>query len=149
MTVFTDPETEPDAGAIHDALGEAAPAWDRLLEVVDDLGAIASWRYYRDGGWLVRVMRGSQIIAWVSVEKDLIRMSVYFAERLRGALLEDTGLVAVLQDEIARAPSQGKMFAVSLEVKAVADVSLARAALELKLAAKNTKKTKNTKNTSP
>src|SRR3546814_4041873 len=89
MTVFTDPGTEPNTAAIHGALGEAAPAWDRLLEVVADVGATVTWRYYRDGGWLARVMRRSQVIAWVSVEKDHVRKSVYFAERLRPGLRGD------------------------------------------------------------
>lgn len=76
MTVFTDPDAEPDADAIRDALGDAAPAWDRLLEVV--AGAAATWRYRRDGG-LARVMRGSHTVAWVSVEERRIRMSLKVA----------------------------------------------------------------------
>lgn len=79
MTVFTDPDAdaEPDADAIRDAHGDAAPAWDRLLEVV--AGAAATWRYRRDGGRLARVMRGSHTVAWVSVEERRIRMSLKVA----------------------------------------------------------------------
>jgi hypothetical protein len=30
-----------------------------------------AWRYYRDGGWLVKATRGSKTVAWVNVARGV------------------------------------------------------------------------------
>ncbi len=87
---FTDPERSPDEKAILAAVGPAAPAWRALFDNMHaahpDLAE--TWRYYADAkGWLLKVTRKSTTVFWLSVQKGGFRVSFYFPERLKAALL--------------------------------------------------------------
>ena len=53
------------ADLIEDALGDTCPIWERFLEALEDpeLHLAVSWRWYVDGGWLGKVMRGTRNFA--------------------------------------------------------------------------------------
>ena len=59
----------PTADLIEDALGDTCPIWERFLEALEDpdLRVTVSWRWYVDGGWLGKVMRGTRNFAWLSL----------------------------------------------------------------------------------
>ncbi|MFI9784959.1 hypothetical protein ACIHEI_15840 [Kitasatospora sp. NPDC051984] len=51
---FTDPDAEPTRDKIADVLGPAIEGWDALLRVLADGGVETPWRWFRDGGRLVK-----------------------------------------------------------------------------------------------
>ncbi len=87
---FTDPERSPDEKSILAAVGRAAPAWRALFAQVhtDHPDLAETWRYYADAkSWLLKVTRKSSTVFWLAVQKGGFRVSFYFPERAKAALL--------------------------------------------------------------
>lgn len=134
-TAFRDPAIEPTTERIHAALGTAAEAWDLLVALVEESGMAIAWRYYRDGGWLAKVTRGSKTVAWVNVVPGCVRATAYFAERDRAGIADDFDLPAFVRDRVAVVAPIGKSVPVSLEARTSEDVGTIGTVLRLKLGA--------------
>ncbi|HEY3407523.1 MAG TPA: DUF3788 family protein, partial [Propionicimonas sp.] len=126
---------EPTTQRIHAALGTAAPAWDLLVALVEESGMAIAWRYYRDGGWLAKVTRGSTTVAWVNVAPGCVRATSYFVERDRAGIVGDPALPASVRDRVAVVAPIGKSIPVSLEARTSEDVGTIGTVLRLKLGA--------------
>jgi hypothetical protein len=134
-TAFRDPAVEPTTERIHAVLGAAAAAWDLLVELVAESGMAIAWRYYRDGGWLAKVTRGAQTVAWVNVAPGCVGATCYFAERDRAGIADDRDLPADVRDRVAVVAPIGKSVPVSLEARTSLDVGTIGTVLRLKLGA--------------
>lgn len=132
-TAFRDPAIAPTTERIHAALGAAAEAWDLLVELVGESGMAIAWRYYRDGGWLAKVTRGSRTVAWVNVAPGCVRATCYFAERDRAGIADDRDLPAEVRERVAVVAPIGKSVPVSLEARTSEDVSTIGTVMRLKL----------------
>jgi hypothetical protein len=130
---FRDPAVEPTTERIQAVLGAAVEAWDRLLRLVDDSGLVLDWRFYRDGGWLAKVTKGTKTVAWVNVVPGCVRATCYFAERDRGAIADDPALPADVRSRVAAAALIGRSLPVSLEARTGDDVRTLGTVLRLKL----------------
>ena len=130
--VFGDPAVQPTDVLISDALGECLQAWTGFGDALTAAGVAVGWRYYRDGGWLAKAVRGSKTVAWMSVDKGFARVTFYFAARLRDALLEATDLPAWVRDRM-QAPATGQSLAVTVELRTADDAADAEAVLKYKL----------------
>ncbi len=108
---FTDPKRAPDEKSILAAIGRASPAWRALF---DDMRAAhpdlaQTWRYYADAkSWLLKVTRKSTTVFWLSVQKGSFRVSFYFPERLKAALLHSE-LSPERKAEIRSTATDGKL----------------------------------------
>ncbi|MCL2652518.1 MAG: DUF3788 family protein [Propionibacteriaceae bacterium] len=131
--VFDDPTIAPVPETIDEALGASAPAWAQLADVLANAGVETAWRYYRDGGWVVRASRGSRTIAWMSVNRDYGRVTFFFAQRLRPALVAADDLPEWVKDAARDAE---KMLSLTIQIRTSADVADAQAVLRYKLALK-------------
>jgi len=134
-TAFRDPAIEPTTERIHAALGAAGQTWDLLLALVEQSGLDLTWRYYRDGGWLARLTKGSRTVAWVNVAPGCVRATCYFAERDRGAIADDPALPADVRGRVAAVALIGASLPVSLEARTSEDVATVGTVLRLKLGA--------------
>ena len=132
-TAFRDPATEPTTTRIHAALGAAGDVWDQLVGLLEESGLAMGWRYYRDGGWLARVTRGSKTVAWVNVAPGCVRATCYFTERDRGEIADDPDLPADVRDRVAAVALVGKLLPVSLEARTSEDVRTIGTVLQRKL----------------
>jgi hypothetical protein len=137
VPVLTDPEVAPDEMQIRAALGGATAAWQVLESALASppFGLALSWRYYRDGGWLRKALRGRTNVAWLGVWKDCATVTFYFAARHR------EGLVALpvddgLRSQVAEAEMTGCMLPFVIEVRALPDVDAVLEVMRYKLAAK-------------
>ncbi len=92
-----------------------------------------AWRYYRDGGWLAKVTRGSRTVAWVNVAPGCVRATCYFAERDRAGIADDRDLPAEVRERVAVVAPVGKSVPVSLEARTSEDVSTIGTVMRLKL----------------
>lgn len=137
VPVLTDPDLAPDAAKIRAALGEAFGAWQDLESALTDppLGLALSWRYFRDGGWLRKALRGKKNLAWLAVWKDHATVTFYFAERHREDLVA-LPIPAALRVQAAEAEMTGKMLPLVIDVRSRTDVDAALEVLRYKLAAK-------------
>jgi hypothetical protein len=136
VPVLTDPEVAPDEGQIRAALGEATEAWQVLESALEapPFGLALPWRYFRDGGWLRKALRGRRNVAWLAVWKDSATVTFYFAAWHR----ED--LVALPIDDrlprsVAATEMTGRLLPVVLEVRALPDVDAVLEVMRYKLAA--------------
>jgi hypothetical protein len=135
-TIFRDVEAEPTPAAIRDVLGPRADLWEASTAAFAGVGAPVSWRHYRDGGWLARAAAGKKTIAWLAVEDGFVRVTFYFAERHRAALMDAAALSGEIRDRVEAAPLIGRLLPVTLEVRNAADIAAVRTVLALKLRAK-------------
>jgi len=131
-SVFSDPSVEPTTSCISDALGAAREAWAELTGVLVNLGAKIEWRYYRDGGWLVKASKGGKTVAWLQVNAGYARITCYFAERHRETLAKATDIPAELREQISSQQVTGKLLPITLQIRDHPDVVIAATVLNLK-----------------
>ena len=131
--VFGDPAVEPVPKTINEALGASATAWDQWADVLKGAAVATAWRYYKDGGWVIRASRGSATIAWMSVNQGYGRVTFYFAQRLRPALIAADDLPEWVKDA---ARDADKNVSLTVQIRTPADVSDAQSVLRYKLALK-------------
>ena len=133
---FADAEAAPTCDMIREALGAADAAWAEFIRCLTDNGVAAEWRYYRDGGWLLKATRGRKTIAWASVEPSLFRVVFHIAERFRCTLIHGEMLSPELRQRISEAPQHGQMSSLSFEIAHITDipdiVSMLKARLDAK-----------------
>jgi hypothetical protein len=136
-SAFTDQAVEPTAEAVAEALGPAQPAWGDLQRGLDAVGAaLAPWRYYRDGGWLLKAHKGSKTIAWIAIANGHIDMACHFAERLRDAAASAPGVPADVAETIRSAQPRAGLVSVAFELRSADDVDRAVPVLRAKVALK-------------
>jgi hypothetical protein len=121
-TVFNDPEVTPTPSMITGALGPASQAWQSLIDGLAKDGVSADWRYYRDGGWLIKAVKGTKTVAWMQVNHGFGRVTCYFASRLFTSLVGSAELTPRLRHSIAAPAVTDKSLAVTVEVRAQDDV---------------------------
>jgi hypothetical protein len=87
---FRDKFVEPTPDAIEDALGPAWEAWQAAEAMFAEIGGgPIAWKYYNDGQWLARSLKGKQTLAWLAIdERGFFYLTSYFAKRLFDVLLE-------------------------------------------------------------
>jgi len=130
--VFNDPAIEPTSTLIQEALGEAHAAWEQLGSLLAEAGVVPGWRYYRDGGWLIKAVQGSKTMAWAQVNQGFGRITFYFAQRYQEPLFTASALPTALRQRIKAMPKVGKSLAVTLEIRTPADVAEAGLVLDFK-----------------
>jgi len=128
--VFGDPAVEPVPETIDEALGASAKAWAQWMGVLASAGVATAWRYYRDGGWVIRASRGSATVAWMSVNDGYGRVTFYFAQRLRPALVAADDLPQWVKDA---ARDANKTLSLTIQIRTTTDVSDAQSVLRYKL----------------
>jgi len=131
--VFGDPAIAPVPETIDEALGESAPAWRQLTDVLAGENVATAWRYYKDGGWVIKASRGSRTVAWMSVNQGYGRITFFFAQRLRPALVAADDLPAWVKDAARDAT---KMLSITIQIRTSADVADAQSVLRYKLTLK-------------
>ncbi|MBA3020626.1 DUF3788 family protein [Propionicimonas sp.] len=131
---FNEEATRPTPESIAAALGDAASVWATTVAALEEVGATAEWRYYRDGGWLAKATKRSQTIAWARVEPGQLRVSFYFAARFRELLLDEMGIDAAIREQVEAAT--GRTIALSLELGATSAPEQLLALIGFKLRAK-------------
>ncbi|MGX4735653.1 DUF3788 family protein [Kitasatospora griseola] len=130
---FVDPEVEPTPDLVADALGPAVEGWDALMRELAEAGVEAPWRWFRDGGWLVKAADRARTVAWIAVDGNATTCNFLFAERLRDAVATLPGLTPDLARKIRDEPLRGKLFPVAFTVRTRADVDRLRPVLKARI----------------
>ena len=94
------------------------------------------WRYYNDGkSWLLKVVRKSKTMFWVSVAKGFFRVTFYFGDKAEPAILESS-ISDDLKDSFANGKRYGKIRGITAEIKRKADLDNVPELIRLKLSQK-------------
>ena len=133
---LTDPAVTPTPALIDAALGEAAPAWHDLLTTLDEeFGLAVEWRWYRDGGWLGKVLKGKKNLAWLCVWPGYGSITFYFPARHRDTLAA-LPLPAELRADVTSGERVGASIAVKVDLRTPTDVDAATTLLRHKMTAR-------------
>ncbi|MDR2722458.1 MAG: DUF3788 domain-containing protein [Cellulomonadaceae bacterium] len=133
---FTHPDVAPTAETVADALGVALPAWEALQEALAGRGVTPAWRFYRDGGWLIKAVKGSRTVLWASIADEAVDGGIYFAERLRDDVTSAPGITPALADQIRAAQPLGRTFPVPFTLRTLDDVDALLPVVDARLALK-------------
>ena len=137
VPVLTDPDVEPDDVQIRSALGDAFELWQGLEFALTraPFGLALSWRYFGEGVWLRKALRGTRNVAWLAVWKDCGTITIYFAARHREDLVA-LPIPEDLRSQAAAAEMTGRMLPLVIEIRSQADVEAALEVLRYKLRAR-------------
>lgn len=130
------PLPEPTPSLIEDALGDAYPAWERLVEQFAGAGVEVAWHYYRDGGWLAKATQRKKTAAWLQVNDGFTRVTFYLPSRLRQALVETSDLSQERRRQLADQEPYVKSLVLTFELRTHDDLDDIAAATRFKLTAK-------------
>lgn len=134
--ILTDPKQFPGEDVIFAHLGGRRALWDALF---DHLHAahpdfVERWRYYNDGkSWLMNVSRKKQTVFWLSVIRGTFRITAYFTDKARDAILS-SALSADLKEQFVSGKSYGKLRGITITFHTKRDVEDAKTLIALKTA---------------
>ncbi|MDR2974718.1 MAG: DUF3788 domain-containing protein [Propionibacteriaceae bacterium] len=136
VPVFTRADVEPTDALIDDHLGEAFDAWRELIEVfTSEFGLQPTWRFYRDGGWLCKSLKGKKNQAWLGVWSHEATATFYFAERHRDGLVA-LDIPEELRLQVSSTTMVGAMLPVQIVIRDHADVNSCLTVMRHKLSVK-------------
>lgn len=133
-SVLTDPTLFPGDEVIFGHLGRRRALWEALFAFIqaEHPDFVAQWRYYRDGkSWLMNVSRKKKTVFWLSVIKGTFRITAYFTDKAKPAIL-----ASALSDELKEQFIGGRRFGtlggITITFKKKRDVEDARILIALK-----------------
>ena len=109
--ILTDPEVEPTAQALEDALGTLFPVYREFMDTLESeaFGLSPQWRYYKDGkAWLCKISRKKKTVVWMSAWAGFLRLGFYFTEKT-GAGIPELDIDPALKDNYATGKPVGKL----------------------------------------
>jgi len=136
--VLTIKDQFPTDEIVFSHIGRSKSHWKKLFNHIGtnypDFSA--QWRYYNDGkSWLLKVVRKSKTIFWVSVTKGSFRTTFYFGDKAEASILESS-LSDDLKDSFKSGKRYGKIRGITTEIKGETDLNNVHELIELKLSQK-------------
>ena len=101
-----DPSKEPDADALADFLGGAAPPWNRLIAMTVERAAHLAQAWHFAGartGWSLRLLDGARILVYLTPAKNQFQVGIVLGAKSVAAARE-AGLSAAAAGIIDSAP---------------------------------------------
>jgi hypothetical protein len=136
--VLTDKDQFPTDEVVFSHIGKSKLHWEELFNYTRSNYADFSqqWRYYNDGkSWLLKVVKKSKTIFWVSVMNGSFKTTFYFGDKAEESILE-SNISDDLKDSFKNGKRYGKIRGITTEVKAEADLDDVRELIRLKLSQK-------------
>jgi hypothetical protein len=136
--VLGDKEQFPTDDVVFSHIGKSKRYWEELFSYTRSNYPDFSeqWRYYNDGkSWLLKVVKKSKTIFWVSVMKGSFKTTFYFGDKAEASILE-SGLSDDLKDSFKNGKRYGKTRGITTEIKGKTDLDSVRELIRLKLSRK-------------
>ena len=133
--VLADPTQFPDDAVIFSHIGRRRALWEALFEFLqaEHPDCTATWRYYRDGkSWLLNLSRKKKTVFWLSLAGNTFRVTAYFADKAREAILA-SALPAELKKPFVRKAGPGKLRGITITFRKKRDVEDAKVLIALKI----------------
>lgn len=136
--VLGDKDQFPTDEVVFSHIGESKLYWKKLFDYTRSNHPAFSqqWRYYNDGkSWLLKVVKKSKTIFWVSVMTGSFKTTFYFGDKAEASILE-SGISDDLKDSFKNGKRYGKIRGITTEIKAETHLNNVRELIRLKLSQK-------------
>ena len=133
-SAFSDKTHQPDEKDLRSVLGQAYPAWVRLIQLVSDRIAPISqvWGFTSAStGWSLRLKRNDRVIVYMTPREDIFLVSFALGEKAAAAA-HVRKLSARVLKAIESAPKYAEGRGVRIEVRQVREVPALAALAEIK-----------------
>ncbi|MCF7826342.1 MAG: DUF3788 domain-containing protein [Candidatus Marinimicrobia bacterium] len=135
ITELSDPERFPTEEIIFSIIGDSREYWETLFGLVESEHPefACEWRYYNDGKrWLLKTVKKSKTIFWLSIIQNSFRITFYFGDKAEPQIVA-SAISQRLRDSFVNGKKFGKIRAISLQIENENDVEDLRKLIELKL----------------
>lgn len=133
--ILTNKHEFPTEEIIFSHIGKSKVLWQSVFEFIHTTHPDLSeeWRYYNDGkSWLLKVVKKSKTICWVSTLKNSFRMTFYFTDKIEQLIL-DSSISDELKEQFKNGKRYNKIRGVTITFKYKKDVEYAKSILAIKL----------------
>lgn len=136
--VLINQNESPTEEIIFSFIGKTKSHWITIFDHIHKQYPefIEEWRYYKDGkSWLLKVQRKSKTICWVSVLKGKFKMTFYFTDRAKSAIVESS-ISEQLKQQFIEGKYYNKIRGLTITFNKKEDVEFAKTLLEIKYSIK-------------
>ena len=136
--ILTDKNEFPTEEIIFSHIGKSKVLWQSVFEFIHTTYPDLSeeWRYYNDGkSWLLKVVKKSKTICWVSILKNSFRMTFYFTDKAEQLIL-DSSISDELKEQFSNGKRYNKIRGLTITFKYKKDVEYAKLLIAIKLSLK-------------
>ena len=133
--VLTNKDQFPTDEVVFSHIGKSKLYWEKLFDCLrtNYPDFAEQWRYYKDGkSWLLKVLKKSKTIFWVSVINGSFRTTFYFGDKAETSILESS-ISNDLKDSFKNGKRYGKVRGITTEIKAETDLNNVHELIEVKL----------------
>jgi hypothetical protein len=138
LPILTNQNEYPTEAIIFSHIGKSKALWKLIFEFLHtkhtDLKE--EWKYYNDGkSWLLKVMKKSKTIFWLSVQEGSFRITFYFTDRAEKAII-DSSISEELKEQYRSGKHYNKIRGITITFKFKKDVEDAKSLVAIKLSIK-------------
>ncbi len=136
--ILRDQQQFPTEEVIYSYIGDTKALWYSFFEYLHashpDL--TEQWRYYKDGkSWLMKVVRKSKTIFWLSVIQGGFRITFYFTDKAEEAICESS-ISEELKEQFRNGKHYNKIHGLTITFHNEKDIEYAQKMLAIKLGMK-------------
>ncbi|MDP1994939.1 MAG: DUF3788 family protein [Ignavibacteria bacterium] len=136
--ILTNKNEFPTEEIIFSHIGKSKVLWQSVFEFIHATHPDLSeeWKYYNDGkSWLLKVVKKTKTVCWVSVLKNSFRMTFYFTDKAEQSIL-NSSISNELKEQFQNGKHYNKICGLTITFKYKKDVEYAKVLIALKLSLK-------------
>ena len=136
--ILTNKNEFPTEEIIFSHIGKSKVLWQSVFEFIHTTHPDLSeeWRYYNDGkSWLLKVVKKTKTVCWVSVLKNSFRMTFYFTDKVEQVIM-NSSISDELKEQFKNGKHYNKIRGLTITFKYKKDVEYAKVLIALKLSLK-------------
>ena len=136
--VLSDKNIFPTEEVIFSHIGKSKIYWESIFMHIHTNHPDFSeeWRYYNDGkSWLLKVTKKKKTIFWLSIYKDLFRITFYFGDKAEAVIIESS-ISDRLKEEFKNGKRYGKIRGLTIAISSDKDIESVKSLINVKLSLK-------------
>lgn len=133
--VLIDKDQFPTEELIFSHIRKSKKIWISIFESIHNNHPEfeENWRYYNDGkSWLLKVVRKTKTIFWLSVFKNGFSISFYFGDKAEEMIL-NSSISDELKEQFKNGKRFGKIRAITIVMNKKEDVEFVKELISIKL----------------
>ena len=133
--ILSDKNRFPAEEVIYSQIGKSKKIWDEFFQYIRSKHPEFSeqWRYYNDGkSWLMKVVKKSKTIFWLSVIKNGFRITFFFTDKAE-QLIKESSLSEEIKEGFKNGKRFGKIRPVTLVMQNEKNLKFAKELISIKL----------------
>jgi len=88
IQILQDPNVKPENDVLLRVLDENYTIFVAFIEKINALGLVLEWNYYKDGGWLGKVLQKNKNLCWLSIWNTGFKLGFLFTPKTIGGFRE-------------------------------------------------------------